>query len=302
MKVLFTGIGGFGSWTMRAEQMAATRPDWKAVPHATRKDAEGMDAVVIVKSIRDENLAELKAWGGPVVYDPLDFWRQRRNPWKRWARKNRLKDIADARAMAAAHFARIDPDLILCPTRAMVEDITPLGWKVGLLYHHYDPRIGDMAPPAGKRRRVVYHGRPEHLGWWLVAVYLSCFVHGVKFVTSNGPQPPPGHVLLGVRRAYPWISRRWKSNIKAAVALRLGLPFVAWPEAGYRETHPSAFWFTNVFEMHRAIGKALAADPAAPDDRFSVEACATELENILRDFIANRANQSATDKNTLPID
>jgi hypothetical protein len=121
---------------------------------------------------------------------------------------------------------------------------------------------------------------------------LSCFIHGAKFITSNGPQPAPGHVLLGVRRAYPWISRRWKSNIKAAVALKLGLPFVAWPEAGYRETHPSAFWFTNFFEMHRAIGKALAAEPAAPDDRFSVEACATELENILRDFISSREAQA----------
>jgi hypothetical protein len=43
--------------------------------------------------------------------------------------------------------------------------------------------------------------------------------------------------------------------------------------------------------MHRAIGKALAAEPAAPDDRFSVEACATELENILRDFISSREAQ-----------
>lgn len=294
MKVLFTGIGGFGSWTMRAEQIAATRPDWKAVPHATRKDAEGMDVVVIVKSIRKESLAELKLWGGPLVYDALDFWRQSRNPLKRWLRKKyRLRTVDDARTMAAPYFARIDPDLILCPTRAMVEDITPLGWKAGLHYHHYDPRMGDILTPSGKRR-VVYHGRREHLGWWSVAAHVSCIIHGAEFVVSNGPQPAPGHVLLGMRRGYPWISRRWKSNIKAAVALRTGLPFVAWPEAGYRETHPSAFWFTSVFEMHRAIGQALKAEPKARDDRFSVEACANELEKVLRDLIENRAEQPTT--------
>lgn len=280
---------------MRAEQMAATRSEWKAVPHATRRDAEGMDAVVIVKSIRDENLAELKAWGGPLVYDALDFYRQRRNPWKRWSKKYRLRDIADAREMATPYLARIDPDLILCPTEAMVDDLLPLGWDVRLLYHHYDPRMGDFTPPEGKQRRVVYHGRRDHLGWWYEAAYLSCLIHGAKFVVSNGPQPAPGHVLLGVRRGDPWISRRWKSNIKAAFALRLGLPFVAWPEAGYRETHPSAFWFTNVLEMHRAIGAALAAEPTEPDDRFSVEACAAELENILRDLIDNRSRRMAAE-------
>jgi hypothetical protein len=93
--------------------------------------------------------------------------------------------------------------------------------------------------------------------------------------------------LLGVRRGQPWISRRWKSNVKAAFALKLGLPFVAWPEAGYLETHPSAFWFTNAREMHQAIGKALAAEKAVPDDSFSIEACAAELEKTLRELVNN---------------
>jgi hypothetical protein len=295
MKVLFTGIDRLGSWEMRAEQMAATRPDWKALPHAIRQDAEGMDVVVIVKSIRPESLAELKMWGGPLVYDALDFWRQRRKRFWRRSRKYRQKDVADARAMALPYFERVDPDLILCPTRAMAEDIAPLGWKTQLLYHHHDPRMVDNVPPAGKRRRVVYHGRSKHLGWWLTAVRLSCFIHGADFVVSNGPQPAPAHVLFTARVAQPWVSRRWKSNIKAAVALRLGLPFVAWPEAGYVETHPGAFWFTNILEMHRAIGKALSTEPTAPDDRFAVEACATELEIILSELIHDRVDRPAAE-------
>src|SRR5690606_19333970 len=115
MKVLFTGTEGEGSWKMRAEQMAAARPDWKAVPHATRQDAEGMDVAVIVKRIQPESLAELKLWGGPLVYDALDFWLQRRKWFWRRSRKFRQKNAADARVMALPYFERIDPDLILCP-------------------------------------------------------------------------------------------------------------------------------------------------------------------------------------------
>jgi hypothetical protein len=126
---------------------------------------------------------------------------------------------------------------------------------------------------------------------------LSCFIHGADFVVSNGPQPAPAHVLFSARPAQPWVSRRWKSNIKAAVALRLGLPFVAWPEAGYVETHPSGFWFTNVFDLHRAIGKALAAQPTPPDNRFSIEACAKELENILGELIGSSIDQPVIEAN-----
>jgi hypothetical protein len=290
LKVLFTGTGEFGSWTMRAEQLAATRREWKAVPHATGRDAAGMDAVVIVKHIRDPSLSALKAWGGPLVYDALDFWPQGGSR-KRPRKIPRLRDIRDAQAMALPYLKRIDPDLVICPTRAMAEDLAPLGWDTRVLYHHYDPRIEIVPVPAKARRTVVYHGQRDNLGWWLAAAHASCLIHGARFVVSNGPQPAPGHVLLGVRRTEPWIARRWKSNVKAAFALRLGLPFVAWPEAGYRETHPGAFWFTTATGMHRAIGEALEAPLSEPDDRFSVEACASELERILRDLPARLAGR-----------
>jgi len=40
--------------------------------------------------------------------------------------------------------------------------------------------------------------------------------------------------------------------------------------------------------MHKAIGKALVAGPQPKDDRFSVEACANDLENTLSEFLENR--------------
>jgi len=69
------------------------------------------------------------------------------------------------------------------------------------------------------------------------------------------------------------------------------MPFVAWPEAGYVETHPSAYWFTNALQMHKAIGKALKAGPQPKNDRFSVEACADKLENILSELLETRKSQ-----------
>jgi hypothetical protein len=286
MKILFTGIGGSGVWTMRAEQVAATRAEWKAIPDANRRDAEGMDAVVIVKKIKDRSLSEMKAWGGPLVYDALDFWGQTRRLWRVGPR---LRNLEDARTLAKPVLSRIDPDLVLCPTAQMASDLAPLGWPTRLYYHHYDPRLVPARRDDGRiRKRVIYHGRVGHLGIWHVFVWLSCRAHGVDFATCNGPQPLPSDVMFAARRASPWISRRWKSNIKAAIALRMGLPFVAWPEAGYVETHPTALWFKTPLQMHRAIGAALEMEPGAPDDSFSVEKCAKSLEATIEEMLRSR--------------
>jgi hypothetical protein len=193
--------------------------------------------------------------------------------------------------MARPVIARIDPDLVLCPTAQMVSDLEPLGWPTRLYYHHYDPRLEPVQLDGRKRKRVVYHGRANHLGIWHSFARLSCFLHGAEFVTSNGPQPEQGDVLFAARRGRPWVSRRWKSNIKAAVALKLGLPFVAWPEAGYLETHPKAFWFKGPLQMHRAIGQALRSGPTEPDDGFSVERCAACLETILEELLRSGRRQ-----------
>jgi hypothetical protein len=43
--------------------------------------------------------------------------------------------------------------------------------------------------------------------------------------------------------------------------------------------------------MHKAIGKALKAGPQPKNDRFSVEACADKLENILSELLETRKSQ-----------
>lgn len=281
MKLLFTGTGGLGSWTMRGEQMAATRDAWKAVPDATDDDLQHIDAVVIVKRVSDECLRRIKAWGGPIIYDALDFWPQgKRGTDFDWSHHNMISS-------ADQIFRRIDPYLILCPTKAMANDIRLLGWKTEVLYHHYDPRLKNN-PVSVRRKTVVYHGAREHLGWWKNAIRLSCIIHGARLTFSNGSQPAPANVMIAVRSERPYLSRRWKSNVKAAIALKLGLPFVAWPEAGYVETYPSAFWFTNIIGMHRSLGRALMTTLQTPDESFSISACADRLEKIVQEMLCER--------------
>ena len=289
MKLLFTGVGGTAAWTMRGEQMAAVRPQWRALPNATKDDFQDCDAVVIVKHISDAGLADLKAWGGPIVYDTLDFWSQqpstRSNP-------NPAQDIdnaAAARSLFQPIFARIDPDIILCPTAAMKHDLAPLGWKTEVFYHHFDPRLAADEVDHHRRKRVLYHGKRKHLGIWAIAARISCWIHGAEFKMSNGPQPLPADVMLAARagRHGTWLSRSWKSNVKAAMAGRLGVPFVAWPEAAYTETHPQGLWFTSPWGMHRALGKALKMERQAPETvLYSVEWCADRLERIIGEHLA----------------
>ncbi|ATU90805.1 hypothetical protein [Phyllobacterium zundukense] len=93
MRVMFTGIGGSGAWVMRGEQLAATRTNWRAVANATKRDLSAIDAVVVVKHISDRGLAALRKWGGPIIYDPLDFWDQRAS---RFCHANPALQIANA--------------------------------------------------------------------------------------------------------------------------------------------------------------------------------------------------------------
>lgn len=277
MRVLFTGSMPFGAWTMRGEQMAAQRTSWKAALNAETRDLSGVDAVVIVKHISDNALARIKGWGGPVIYDPLDFW-TRHQPRD----LSRIRTLDDARRVFAFHFSRIVPDILLCPTQAMVDDLTPLGWRTELLYHHFDPCLPE-APIKPSRPTVVYQGARQNIGRWKTLLQMSCKLHGADMIFCADSIAPAAHAHVAVRTARKhWLSRRWKSNVKAATAMACGAHLVAWPENAYLETCPDAYWFEGPLGLHRAIGKALQAHaPEAERDRFSVETCANSLETLL---------------------
>lgn len=295
MKLLFTGRGGTAAWAMRGEQMAAARPEWRAIANATKKDCEGCDAVVVVKHITDAGLAALKDWGGPVLYDALDFWNQQPSTRENPNPAQTIDNAEAARELFRPDFERIDPDIILCPTAAMARDLAPLGWQTEVHYHHVDPRLLDTPPGPGGRKRVLYHGKRKHFGFWKWVARISCRLHGAEFITSNGPQPAPADVMLAARagRHGTWLSRSWKSNIKAATAMRVGVPFVAWPEAAYTETCPDGLWFTSPWGLHRAIGKALKMKRKEPEAfLYSVEWCAQQLERIVQAHLGKGAQKA----------
>lgn len=284
MRIMFTGIGGSGAWVMRGEQLAATRLDWSAIANATRSDLSGVDAVVVVKHISERALAALRNWGGPIIYDPLDFWDQRASRFCKTNPALQIESSEEARQVFAQDFERISPDLILCPTQAMNDDLSPLGYRTATLHHHFDPRLRSSEQDVRARPRVLFHGKRGYIKAWEYTARLSCRLLGADFIMSDAPLPPPADVMLAVRggRHGNWLSRRWKSNVKAATAQRLGLPFVAWPEIAYRETHPGAHWFTSPIQLHRAIANALAAARPQPQTGlYSAEWAAGRLETIL---------------------
>jgi hypothetical protein len=284
MRIMFTGIGGSGAWVMRGEQLAATRFNWRAVANATKGDLNAVDAVVVVKHISDRGLAALRKWGGPVIYDPLDFWDQRASRFCNTNPALQIESSEEARRIFAPDFERIAPDLILCPTQAMNDDLAPLGYRTATQHHHFDPRLSGSEQDDRARPRVLFHGKRGYMKAWEYAARLSCRLLGADFVMSDDPLPPPADVMLAVRggRHGNWLSRRWKSNVKAATAQRLGLPFVAWPEEGYRETYPGAHWFTSPLQLHRAIAHALATPRPMPQTHlYSTDWAAGRLETIL---------------------
>ncbi|ATU90804.1 hypothetical protein [Phyllobacterium zundukense] len=166
----------------------------------------------------------------------------------------------------------------------MNDDLAPLGYRTATLHHHFDPRLSGPAMDDHARSRVLFHGKRGYMKAWAYAARMSCRLLGADFVMSNDPLPPPADVMVAVRggRHGNWLSRRWKSNVKAATAQRLGLPFVAWPEDAYRETYPGAHWFTSPLQLHRAIARALAAPKPKPQTRlYSAEWAANRLETVL---------------------
>ncbi len=275
---------------MRGEQIARQRTAWRAVPEAGPADLSGIAAVVLVKDGSDRLLRMVSARGGPVVYDALDFWPQPKRRRKRRSAAQRLTNAEDARSLFRPHFARIAPRLILCPTRAMHDDLAPLGWPVAVHHHHFDPRL--EPGPGGARRTVLYHGHWAYLREWQWAGRLCRWRREACFVSSDRVPPPPAEAMLAVRggRHGSWIARRWKSNVKAATAMRLGLPFVAWPEAAYLETAPHAHFFTTIRELHAALAAALEGPRPAPEPYlYSAGWSASRLEDLLDRHLAGNA-------------
>ncbi len=281
MKILFTGTPtrpSVGTWHMRAVQMASTHKDWKAIPDALPKDFEGIDAVVLIKKTNTKLVKRIKNWGGYFIYDPLDFWKQPHGAFG-------IGTSEQAQRRFKFFFQQLNPDLLLTVNQAMKNDLKPLVKRAEILHHHYDPEI---CPPYRKdSNKIVYWGHPRYLGPWKQDMYELCRTMGYDFEVN--PRTPYSAAAMFAVRAGDhgsWLARRWKSGVKGATAVALGVPFIAWPEESYLEMCGKyLYYFTHKEGLANQIERAMDDKGGLePCLHYSVENSARNLEKILENI------------------
>ncbi len=291
MRLLFTGKTESGTFIMRGQQIAAQHPSWRAALGITANELHGFDAVVVVKEVLPDVLATIKLYGIPLIYDAVDFWEQPKGLFRRRSAAQQLTRADDARAYFRPFFQQLNPNLTICVTQEMSKVLADLVSHTEVIYHHSDPRLPiaeayRQVSRSESEKRVLYFGKRRFLKEWGRTARRACAANGAELVAQNVTKRTFGHpaaadAMLAVRggRDGCWLSRSWKSNVKAATAARLGLPLVAWPEASYLETAPNALWFTNESELVDAIRVALAAERHEHTPQgFDVERSATDFE------------------------
>ncbi len=240
MKLLFTGRGSSGSWTIRGEQIGAALGA-KVVRMATVDVCRAADVIVVVKRIPDELLKAIRASGRPWVYDIVDAYPQPEcSTWGEGESKAWLKE----------HLARLRPDFVIWPNARMQQD--SVGGAV--IYHHHRPEI--KANPIRDRIETVgYEGSASYIERWRSSIEAECRSRGARFVV-NPASLSDVDVVLALRGkdrdGYP--QRHWKSQVKLANAHGSGTPFIGAPEAGYVETACGAeYWATTPGDLSVAL-------------------------------------------------
>ncbi|MEX2519975.1 MAG: hypothetical protein WD969_11645 [Paracoccaceae bacterium] len=286
MKLLFTSHRASGAYVMRGEQIAARRSAWRASLTPDRADLRRADALVVVKSADDDVLRTAREIGLPVIHDALDFWPQVKSALMPPSRAQRLRAAEDIGPALFYRFRRLSPALIICATDAMARDLADYPAPKAVVRHHADPRLKPArAGLNGTAPRLLYFGKSVFLGEWNTRIARICQTLGAEFTPVDigcgaWVPPPPASAMIAVRggRDGSWLSRRWKSNVKAATAQALGLPFVAWPEAAYLETAPESYWFEDEASLTSAVSAALSPEARRLSRRFTAEDSAKELE------------------------
>jgi hypothetical protein len=156
------------------------------------------------------------------------------------------------------------------------------------VYHHHAPWL--VSHPLRDKARVpvvVYEGHPRYLGRYQAEFERLC---DFRF----GRADDRCDALLAVRDTpfNGYMSRCWKSNVKAANALAIGRVLICAPESGCMETLPSecrlvvnspedVYWAIDALRLNRVREAAYqASSVVAP--RFSLRATVNRLLEILK--------------------
>lgn len=230
MKILITckGNGKSGSTQIRGAQLAeAIGAAFK--PSATLADMRAHDVVVLVKRPTRQLVDDMRASGCRVIWDMVDSWPQPiGNQWAAGMMREWLFNTAQD----------IQPDGIICATRAMQRDVED--WPdvarplVTTIYHHARPAYLAMPPRSADRvRSVGYEGGRNYLGQFETVIREECLRRGWVFNTESIADVD---VALCLRDVSGYGPRALKSNVKLANAQARGIPALCSPEAGYQET------------------------------------------------------------------
>lgn len=271
---------------MRGRQIADCRAEWRATTEPTRAELLHADALVVVKDADEDVLRKAQNAGLPIIHDALDFWPQVKSTLLPPSRAQRIHGVEEVGPALFGRLRRFRPALILCATATMARDLAAFPAPKAVVRHHADPRLKPAKAQAGAgARRLLYFGKRRFLGGWAGRISRVCQKLGAEFLAIDigagvWTPPPPAAAMIAVRggRDGTWLSRRWKSNVKAATAQALSLPFIAWPEAAYLETAPESYWFQDEQSMAGAVSAALAPDARRLSHRFTPEESAAELE------------------------
>ena len=248
MKLLFTGKGGAGSWTVRGEQLGGALGA-VVKPNATQRDIAAADLVVVVKRTPEPLLAALRAAGRPWVLDVVDFYPQPQAAvWPR----------ADAIAWVRRRIAELAPTAVIWPNERMAEDCGAEKWPGAVLYHHHRPGIR-RNPIREQVRTVGYEGAPAYLAEWRPILEEECTRRGWRFVVN--PEQLADLDIVVAFRGGVWdgyAPAHWKSNVKLANAHGSGTPTVSkrWPGIRRKRTRlPSASVSARILVVMPPIGR-----------------------------------------------
>ncbi len=224
MRLLVTGRGGAGSWTVRGEQIgAALGAHVKA--KATLADMRAADVILAVKRVPQEMLDDLRKAARPWAYDIVDAYPQ--PVCSSWSKHYAIDWLRQ-------HVSRMQPDLVIWPNARMQADF---GAGAGAVIHHHC-RPGIARNPIRPRIEAVgYEGSERYLDGWRATVEAECLRRGARVVVNPARLADVDVVLAlrgGAYNGYP--QRHWKSNVKLANAHGSGTPFIGTPECGYQET------------------------------------------------------------------
>jgi hypothetical protein len=223
MKVLVTGRGGAASFTIRGEQIGAALGA-TVQPKASLKLMRAHDAILVVKRVPPEMLADLRASGRPWLYDIVDAYPQpESSTWARWQAVQWVRNVLEM----------MRPTGVIWPNERMRVDCCGEG---PVVYHHHRPGLA-RNPIREQIRLVGYEGRDKYILPVRRYVEEVCAQRGARFV-MNPTSLAEVDVVLALR-AGEWdgyVPRHWKSNVKLANAHASGTPFVGLRECGYTET------------------------------------------------------------------